>query len=504
MSSRTRGWLIFIVFLAAVTVFVSVSSGTLPVLDRNIDPKLGLDLSGGTQILLEAIPSPGQTLDSTAMEQTRKIIENRVNALGLTEPLVQLAGSNRILVELPNEKDPARAVNTIQQTGRLEFVAVGGQFFQDGTILRTSLSPTPTIVVTATQSLSAGGGITETPPTPTATATPTQTPVVTGTQSVTATTTVTGTGSITPTTPTSEDALLAQFGPVYPTLITGADLRSESLAITRGDQNQPAVAFEVVTEKVQAFADYSGANIGGYLCIVLDNRVQSCPQIQDRLPGSGIITVGGNDLEEAQSLLTLLRYGSLPVSQKVVQSSTIGPTLGSESINNSVVAGAIGLAAVAVFMILYYRLPGIIAVLALLLYTLTVFSLFKLIPVTLTLPGIAGFILSIGVAVDANVLIFERMKEELRAGRSLSIAVDVGFERAWPSIRDSNVSTLITCSILFYFGSTFGASIVKGFAITLALGVLVSLFTAIRVTRTLLHLTMDTANLEHRHGWFGV
>jgi preprotein translocase subunit SecD len=144
------------------------------------------------------------------------------------------------------------------------------------------------------------------------------------------------------------------------------------------------------------------------------------------------------------------------------------------------------------------------AVLALLLYALTVFALFKLIPVTLTLPSIAGFLLGIGVAVDANILIFERMREELRAGRRLDIAVDVGFERAWPSIRDSNVSTLITCAILFWFGNAFGASIVKGFAITLALGVAVSLFTAIRVTRTLLHLTMDRASFEKRHAWFGV
>jgi preprotein translocase subunit SecD len=155
-------------------------------------------------------------------------------------------------------------------------------------------------------------------------------------------------------------------------------------------------------------------------------------------------------------------------------------------------------------MILYYRLPGVIAVLALLLYTLTTFALFKIIPVTLTLPGIAGFILSIGVAVDANVLIFERMKEELRAGRRLDIAVDVGFERAWPSIRDSNISTLITCVVLYFFGTAFGASIVIGFAITLALGVLMSLFTAIRVTRTLLHLLMDRADFEKRHGLFGV
>ncbi|HJW83248.1 MAG TPA: protein translocase subunit SecD, partial [Anaerolineae bacterium] len=359
----------------------------------------------------------------------------------------------------------------------------------EGAILRTSLSPTPTNVLTSTQALGATGSLTETQPTPVPTAAPA----------------VTGTESITPGVPSGIDPLEVQFGPIYRTLFTGAELKPEALQPESGQLGEPAVAFELTTDAAQKFAAYTAANVGGYLCIVLDNRVQSCPVINSAIPdGRGQITVGAGGSEERNSLLTLLRYGALPVSLTVVQSRTIGPTLGTESINSSLVAGVIGLAAVAVFMVLYYRLPGVIAVLALFLYTLTVFTLFKLVPVTLTLPSIAGFILSIGVAVDANVLIFERMKEELRAGRSLSIAVDVGFERAWSSIRDSNVSTLITCGILFWFGNAFGASIVKGFAITLALGVLVSLFTAIRVTRTLLHLTMDSANFEQRHGWFGV
>jgi len=492
MSSRTRGWLIFILLLTAFVVYVAATSDFF---GRNIDPKLGLDLSGGTQVLLEAQPAPGQVLDTTTMEQARQIVENRVNAFGLTEPVVQLAGENRILVELPNEKDPARAVNTIQQTGRLEFVETGTQFFESGQIVRTSLSPTPTNVLTPTQSIGLS---------PEATPAPTATPGITGTAGVTETV------PLTPTVPVGVDPLLEQFGPIYQTLFTGAELKPEALGITQGSAaggNRPAVAFALQTEAAQRFASYTTQYQNtGYLCIVLDNRVQSCPFINSPITdGQGIIEMGtASGLQEAQDLLTLLRYGALPVSLKVVQSQTIGATLGTQSIDSSLLAGAIGLAAVAVFMILYYRLPGVIAVGALLLYTLTVFALFKIIPVTLTLPGIAGFILSIGVAVDANVLIFERMKEELRAGRRLDIAVDVGFERAWSSIRDSNVSTLITCAILFWFGNAFGASIVKGFAITLALGVLVSLFTAIRVTRTLLHLLMDRANFEKRHGLFGV
>ena len=487
MASRTLVWLVLTIVLALAAAFVSLAS-SIPV-------KLGLDLSGGTQVLLEAISAPGQTLDDPAMERTRQIIENRVNAFGLTEPVVQRAGPNRILVELPNEKDPARAVSTIQQTGQLEFVEVGFEFFPDGAILRTSTSPTPTNVLTATE------GLTETnllSPTPIATATP----VVTDTSSLT------GTTPITPAVPTV-DPLEAQFGPIYLTLITGADLRPESLLITQDDNGRPAVAFEVVTEKTSLLQEYTAAYApaagrpGGYLCIVLDNRVQSCPQIQSALPGSGIITVGVGGVEEAQSLLTLLRYGALPVSMQVVSSSTVGPTLGEDSIRASVIAGAIGLSAVAVFMLLYYRVAGLVAVLALMLYGLVTFALFKLFSVTLTLPGIAGFILSVGVAVDGNTLIFERMKEELRSGRRLSVAVDVGFERAWTSIRDSNVSTLITCVILFWFGSQFGASIVKGFALTLFIGVLLSLFTSIRVTRMLLHLITDNIDLENRPRLFG-
>jgi len=213
---------------------------------------------------------------------------------------------------------------------------------------------------------------------------------------------------------------------------------------------------------------------------------------------------GSFDLDSANRLALQLRYGSLPVPLKVVQQSEVGPTLGQDSIRQSQIAGIIGLTAVILFMILYYRLPGIVAAIALAFYAVITFALFVLIPVTLTLPGIAGFILSVGVAVDANILIFERMKEELRDGRGLRSAVDTGYGRAWPSIRDSNVSTLITCTILWFFGSAFGASIVQGFALTLALGVAVSLFTAILVTRTLMHLILDNIDFSERHGWFGI
>jgi len=237
MPSRTLAWLAITILLAVAAVFV--------VLLPSIPVRLGLDLSGGTQVLLEARPAPGQTLDDAAMERTRQIIENRVNAFGLTEPVVQRAGPNRILVELPNEKDPVRAVSTIQQTGQLEFVEVGFEFFQDGAILRTSTSPTPTNVLTATEGLTGTNLFSPTPAVAPA-------PVVTETAPIT------GTSAVTPTAPTV-DPLEEQFGPNYETLLTGADLRPESLLITQDDSGRPAVAFEVVTEKTSLLQEYTAA-----------------------------------------------------------------------------------------------------------------------------------------------------------------------------------------------------------------------------------------------------
>ncbi len=230
----------------------------------------------------------------------------------------------------------------------------------------------------------------------------------------------------------------------------------------------------------------------------------SFPVINSPITQGKVVIQGQFTSEEANQLAVQLRYGSLPIPLKVVETRTVGPTLGQESLRKSLLAGLIGLSIVVLFMALYYRVPGILADLALVTYALISFALFKLIPVTLTLPGIAGFVLSIGMAVDANVLIFERLKEELRAGKTLQNAINLGWNRAWPSIRDSNLSTLITCTILFWFGSAFGASIVKGFAVTLALGVIVSMFTAITATRTYLHVVLDNVKGSEKSEWFGI
>jgi preprotein translocase subunit SecD len=290
--------------------------------------------------------------------------------------------------------------------------------------------------------------------------------------------------------------------PIFHTVLTGADL--ESANAVQDPLAGYAVAIKLGEAGQSVFSEFTTQHVGDILAIVLDKQILSVPRISEPILGGEAQITGTYTIEEANRLAVQLRYGALPVPLRVAESKSVGPTLGQDSLQRSMQAGVIGLALVMAFMILYYRLPGVIASIALLIYALLTFSLFKLIPVTLTLPGVAGFILSLGMAVDANVLIFERMREELRDGRPLQVATDLGFSRAWPSIRDSNFSTLITCAILGWFGSTFGASIVLGFALTLGIGVLVSMFTAIVVTRTLLHLILDRVQQAKHPAWFGI
>jgi preprotein translocase subunit SecD len=216
------------------------------------------------------------------------------------------------------------------------------------------------------------------------------------------------------------------------------------------------------------------------------------------------VITGDFDYESANNLAIQLRYGSLPVPLKVIEIRTVGPTLGQESLQKSLLAGLIGFSIVVLFMALYYRLPGLVADVAIIIYAMIAFAIFRYIPVTLTLPGIAGFLLSTGSALDANILIFERMKEELRSGKTLRQSIDLGWHRAWPSIRDSNIATIITCGILFWFGSTYGATIVKGFSITLLLGVMVSLFVAIVVTRVFMEFVISNFKSKNYSKWFGI
>ncbi len=459
MRQRYSLRLIPILCLVAAAIWVDLPNNPgihVGSFQRDIRVVRGLDLRGGLRVLLEANLPPEVEVTSEQMETVRTIIENRVNGLGVTEPVVQVAGGRRILVELPGIENPDQAVATLRETGLLEFIEVP-QADVSGLLTGTILPQTDFATASA--------------------------------------------GPAAEPTPTAETG--APEVRTYHTVMTGAMLRT---AYVGQDPNtgEYVVNFELTDEGADIFGDYTSAHVGDRLGILLDKEVVSIPIINEPITtGTGSIS-GDFSIDSANQLAIQLRYGALPVPLVEAESKLVGPTLGEDSLRKSLVAGVIGLSVVILFMALYYRLPGILADLALLVYALLTFALFKLIPVTLTLPGIAGFVLSIGVAVDANILIFERMKEELRAGRTLRQAIDLGFRRAWPSIRDSNLSTLITCAILYWFGSTFGASIVKGFSLTLALGVGVSLFTAITVTRTFLHVVLDGLRLTEHPRWFGV
>lgn len=268
-------------------------------------------------------------------------------------------------------------------------------------------------------------------------------------------------------------------------IVSGKELKRADVTFDQTTA-EPQVKLTFNDEGRQKFAEATKQLVGQPIYIFLDQQIIQAPNVEQEIPtGEGYIT-GIGDIKEAKELSTLLNGGALPVSIKLIEQRNVGATLGDESVKNSLVAGLIGMVIIAVFMVAQYRFPGVLAVIALAIYTLIVLALFKLIPVTLTLAGIAGFILSIGMAVDANILIFERMKEERRAGRSAVAAVEAGFRRAWTSIRDSNVSSLITAGLLMWFGS----GIIRGFAVTLAIGILVSMFTAITVTRTFLRLAI--------------
>jgi preprotein translocase subunit SecD len=445
-----NSWLIGIVLLIAFSLWIDLSKNIVvynpfkdtPLVERNVDTKLGLDLRGGLQALLEADVPADTVVTTEELTNAKNILQNRANALGVSEISMQTAGNRRIVAEFPGVTNPEEVVAALKQTALLEFVDMGTAPLPEGTSVQTDFGLT----------------------------------------------------NAAPTTDTGET--------IYHTVMTGAGL--DTAGVTRGKTGEYAISFVLKSDATKIFGEYTTSHTGQYLAIVLDKQVISAPVIKNPITdGQGQIS-GSFTQETAQTLAVQLRSGALPIPIKVVQSRTVGATLGEESIRKSVVAGIIGMVVVILFMALNYRLPGIIADLALICYALFTFMLFKMIPVTLTLPGIAGFILSVGMAVDANVLIFERLKEELRAGRNLRQAIDLAWSRAWPSIRDSNTSTLITCAILFIFGNTFGASMVKGFSVTLALGVLVSLFTAIIVTRTFLHSVLDRIKLAEHPRWFGL
>jgi len=394
----SRGNWVRVLGLLAIVAVAGASLYRFPI-------QLGLDLRGGIHIVLEA--RDGAVTDE-AMEGAVAVIERRVNALGVAEPVIQRQGDRRIVVELPGVTDRETAVATIGKTAVLEI--------QD---------------------------------------------------------------------------------PLGRTVLTGADLRDAR--VDRDHLGRPAVEIEFTPEGAEKFARLTSRYVGDVIPHLLDGELLVAPVVNEPVTGGVGLITGNFTYEEARSLAIQLKHGALPVALQVESLSTVGPSLGQESVERSLRAGVVGLVLVVLYMLAYYRLPGFLADLALGVYVAIVLALLGRLGATLTLPGIAGFILSIGMAVDANVLIFERIKEELRAGKRVRAAVRAGFQRALAAILDSNLTTLLTVVALYYFGT----GPVRGFAVTLGLGILASMFTAIVVTRWLLECALD-ARPGRAAAWFGV
>ncbi|MDD3314578.1 MAG: protein translocase subunit SecD [Syntrophaceticus sp.] len=383
---------LFIVLVAAILCAVVFLAKPIA---GKLQGQLGLDLRGGVHVLYKAVPSEGAPVTDDAIDKLIGVFRNRIDAYGLTEPLFQKQGSDRVVVELPGVKDPEEAIELLGRTAHMEFRTEDGE-----------------------------------------------------------------------------------------TVLTGQHLE-DAKAQLNPNKNQPFVALTFNDEGAKIFQEVTTANVGRRLAIYLDDNLITAPTINGPIAGGNAEISGGyQSLEEAQSEALLLRSGALPVNVELMEKRSIGPTLGQESLELSLKAGFIGIGAILIFMLLFYRWPGIIADLALIVFGLILVGIFILIDTTLTLPGIAGIILSIGMAVDSNIIIYERLKEELRAGKTLRSAIDAGFHNAFRAILDSNVTTLIAAAVLYFLGT----GPIRGFAVTLSIGILVSMFTAIFFTRFVLHL----------------
>jgi len=468
MRNRSlRLLLIFVILIVVVIIdFPILTNFKESIFGRRLDPNLGLDLRGGMQVVMQA--PEGYQITQETLQVASSILENRSNALGVSEVVFQVAGDNYIVGEFPGLENISEVIDVIKQTGMLEFVDVGSDFLPPGSLIQTDFGQ-----------MVSGDGVEDLAP------------------------------------PDPLDLGQAEIAPlgessskVYHTVITGGDLASVSVLPPQAPGEGYSVQFSLSSEAAQVFGEHTKNNVGQLLAIVLDKEIISTPVISQAITtGEGAISGQGESAysyEDANNLRVTLFYGSLPVALEIAESRVVGPTLGQESLQKSLIAGVIGFAIVTLFMLIFYRASGIVAILSIFIFGLITFALYLVIPVTLTLPGIAGFLLSVGSALDANILQFERLKEELRHGRTLVQAVDLGWRRAWPSIRDSNLATIITSAILFWFGSTFGATIVKGFALTLALGVAISMFTALFVSRTLLNLLVTPLENSDKEFWFGI
>lgn len=353
---------------------------------------LGLDLQGGLHVVLKAQEKPGQEISADTIQKAIGVLEKRVNALGVSEPIIYPQGNDRIVIELAGVDDPEKAVDIIKNTAQLEFWDESGKV-----------------------------------------------------------------------------------------LLTGENLKDAQAQVNSGGQGA-TVSLEFDKKGSQLFAEATSVNVGKPISIVLDGKVISAPNVEEPITGGQAQIEGNFTAKEAQDLAVLLRSGALPVSFGIMEKRTVGPTLGSDSLDMSVKASIIGLLAILIFMLGYYRLPGLVADISMVLYSVLVLGTMVLLDVVLTLPGIAGFILSIGMAVDANVIIYEHIKEELRYGKTIKAAIESGFARAFWTIFDSNLTTLIAAIVLIWFGT----GSIKGFAVTLSIGIIASMVVALTFTRYML------------------
>ncbi|MBW4655473.1 MAG: protein translocase subunit SecD [Kaiparowitsia implicata GSE-PSE-MK54-09C] len=447
---RQRSLLALILILAIAAIVVLTQ---LPM-------RLGLDLRGGSQLTLQAIPTeavPEITPDK--LESVRAVVERRINGLGVSESVVQTIGEDQLLVQLPGVSDPEQAERVLGGTAQLDFRSQ-----RPGSESDLQAEYTARQILLAEQQQLQGNGD--------------EAAIAQNQRAL----------------EESDRALTSYF---EDSNLTGEQLRNAYAAPVSGTSWE--VGLEFNDEGGRQFAELTRqvAGTGRSLGIFIDDELLSAPTVEARYAETGIAggrasITGGFDAQRAADLALQLRSGALPVPVEIVENRTVGATLGRDSIQRSLYAGIAGLALVLIYMVIYYRLPGLIANLALVIYSLLTLAVFNLLGVTLTLPGIAGFILSIGMAVDANVLIFERTREELRAGKTLYRSVESGFYRAFSSILDSNVTTLIACGALFWLGS----GLVRGFALTLALGVMVSMFTALTCSRTLMLFALSFPSLR--------
>lgn len=392
-------------FLAVIALIFAAFIYFIGPLAQSI--KQGLDLQGGTHIVLEAEDAGENKVTDDAVERARQILERRINEMGLAEPLIQREGKKRIIIELPGVKDPDQAIKTIGKTAVMEFKD------ENGTVH-----------------------------------------------------------------------------------LTGNDLKDAKEQI--GQNKQFMVAIEFTDEGAKKFADLTTMNVGRHIGIYLDGEQLTNPVVNEPITGGKAVITGSRTLDEAKNLAILLRSGALPVKVNVLEVRTVGPTLGQDSKDKSVTAFAVGIGLIVAFMLVLYRVSGFVATTALLIYVLLLLAVLHFLQATLTLPGIAGIILSMGVAVDANILIFERFKEEVQVGKTLRMSMESGFRRALATIVDANMSVMITAAILFVLGS----GPVRGFAITLGLGVAISMVTAVFVSRYLLRMLIE-CNLSNHPFWYG-